>query len=131
MSSKRMPVSTINSGEYKILSNCCLSDQKIQLTLNIKTKDQLLFLERKKGINIQIDDQKNRAQPSLQKQRKWEKGEGTFRMSEELRTQRLGTLSHGEYTMQAEEEIQYAPRSRPVSFYDNFKLLNTTISNIV
>ncbi|KAF7405127.1 hypothetical protein HZH66_004033 [Vespula vulgaris] len=42
-------------------------------------------------------------------------------MSEELRTQRLGTLSHGEYTMQAEEEIQYAPRSRPVSFYDNFK----------
>ncbi|XP_015185084.1 PREDICTED: uncharacterized protein LOC107070990 [Polistes dominula] len=42
-------------------------------------------------------------------------------MSEELRTQRLGTLSHGEYTMENEEEIQYAPRSRPVSFYDNFK----------
>ncbi|KAI4503816.1 hypothetical protein M0802_001219 [Mischocyttarus mexicanus] len=42
-------------------------------------------------------------------------------MSEKLRTQRLGTLSNDDYIIQTDEEIQYAPRSRPVSFYDNFK----------
>lgn len=41
-------------------------------------------------------------------------------MSVELRTQRLGQQAM-EHTMQVDEEIQYAPRSRPVSFYDNFK----------
>jgi len=43
-------------------------------------------------------------------------------MSYELRAHPLGTLSHGTSTMQPDEEIQYAPRSRPVSFYDNYKV---------
>ncbi|XP_078051422.1 uncharacterized protein LOC144477567 [Augochlora pura] len=42
-------------------------------------------------------------------------------MPGELRAQPLGTTMYGGSTMQPEEEIQYAPRSRPVSFYDNFK----------
>lgn len=40
----------------------------------------------------------------------------------ELRAHPLGILSHGIRTMQTDEEIQYAPRSRPVSFYDNYKV---------
>ncbi|RLU19137.1 hypothetical protein DMN91_009495 [Ooceraea biroi] len=43
------------------------------------------------------------------------------RMSYELRAHPLGALSYGASTMQPDEEIQYAPRSRPVSFYDNYK----------
>ncbi|KZC08271.1 PREDICTED: uncharacterized protein LOC107186599 [Dufourea novaeangliae] len=41
-------------------------------------------------------------------------------MPGEMRAQPLGT-AYGGSTMQPDEEIQYAPRSRPVSFYDNFK----------
>ncbi|XP_011629556.1 uncharacterized protein LOC105422035 isoform X2 [Pogonomyrmex barbatus] len=43
------------------------------------------------------------------------------RTSYELRAHPLGILSHGTRTMQTDEEIQYVPRSRPVSFYDNYK----------
>ncbi|XP_076763947.1 uncharacterized protein LOC143431249 isoform X2 [Xylocopa sonorina] len=42
-------------------------------------------------------------------------------MSGEVRAQPLDQTTYGGSTMQPEEEIQYAPRSRPVSFYDNFK----------
>lgn len=44
-------------------------------------------------------------------------------MSYELRAHPLGTLSRGVDTMQPDEDIQYAPRSRPVSFYDNYKVV--------
>lgn len=43
-------------------------------------------------------------------------------MPGEVRAQPLGTTAYGGGTMQPDEEIQYAPRSRPVSFYDNFKV---------
>ncbi|PBC31731.1 Sarcospan [Apis cerana cerana] len=42
-------------------------------------------------------------------------------MSDEVRAQPLDTTIYGGNIMQPDEEIQYAPRSRPVSFYDNFK----------
>ncbi|XP_076649737.1 uncharacterized protein LOC143357263 [Halictus rubicundus] len=42
-------------------------------------------------------------------------------MPGEVRAQPLGSSTYGGSTMQPDEEIQYAPRSRPVSFYDNFK----------
>ncbi|CAK9797588.1 hypothetical protein ANTQUA_LOCUS1240 [Anthophora quadrimaculata] len=42
-------------------------------------------------------------------------------MPGEMRAQPLDPTTYGGSTMQPEEEIQYAPRSRPVSFYDNFK----------
>ncbi|XP_011050241.1 PREDICTED: uncharacterized protein LOC105143552 isoform X1 [Acromyrmex echinatior] len=43
------------------------------------------------------------------------------RTSYELRAHPLAILSHSIRAMQTDEEIQYAPRSRPVSFYDNYK----------
>ncbi|XP_054013197.1 uncharacterized protein LOC128895018 [Hylaeus anthracinus] len=42
-------------------------------------------------------------------------------MPGEVRAQPLGSTTYDGSTMQPDEEIQYAPRSRPVSFYDNFK----------
>ncbi|XP_076622725.1 uncharacterized protein LOC143342573 [Colletes latitarsis] len=42
-------------------------------------------------------------------------------MPGEVRAQPLCSGTYGGSTMQPDEEIQYAPRSRPVSFYDNFK----------
>ncbi|XP_076474957.1 uncharacterized protein LOC117153481 isoform X2 [Bombus vancouverensis nearcticus] len=42
-------------------------------------------------------------------------------MPGEVRAQPLDPTMYGGSIMQPDEEIQYAPRSRPVSFYDNFK----------
>ncbi|XP_060832749.1 uncharacterized protein LOC132916621 isoform X1 [Bombus pascuorum] len=42
-------------------------------------------------------------------------------MPGEVRAQPLDPTTYGGSIMQPDEEIQYAPRSRPVSFYDNFK----------
>ncbi|XP_043248578.1 uncharacterized protein LOC122395223 [Colletes gigas] len=42
-------------------------------------------------------------------------------MPGEVRAQPLCSSTYSGSTMQPDEEIQYAPRSRPVSFYDNFK----------
>jgi len=44
------------------------------------------------------------------------------RTSYVLRAHPLGTSFHATSTMQSDEEIQYAPKSRPVSFYDNYKV---------
>lgn len=53
------------------------------------------------------------------------------RMPREVRAQPLGTTTYDGSTMQPDEEIQYAPRSRPVSFYDNFKVSGGSVSRVV
>lgn len=51
-------------------------------------------------------------------------------MPGEMRAQPLDTTTYGGGIMQPDEEIQYAPRSRPVSFYDNFKVSPSTIPRV-
>lgn len=51
-------------------------------------------------------------------------------MSNEVRAQPLDT-TYGGNMMQPDEEIQYAPRSRPVSFYDNFKVKPRAVSRVI
>lgn len=53
-------------------------------------------------------------------------------MSNEVRAQPLDTTTtYGGNIMQPDEEIQYAPRSRPVSFYDNFKVKPRAVSRVI
>lgn len=52
-------------------------------------------------------------------------------MSDEMRAQPLDTTIYGGNIMQPDEEIQYAPRSRPVSFYDNFKVNHRAVSRVI
>lgn len=52
-------------------------------------------------------------------------------MSDEVRAQPLDTTIYGGNIMQPDEEIQYAPRSRPVSFYDNFKVNPRAVSRVI
>lgn len=51
-------------------------------------------------------------------------------MPGEVRAQPLDPTMYGGSIMQPDEEIQYAPRSRPVSFYDNFKVSPGTIPRV-
>lgn len=52
-------------------------------------------------------------------------------MQGEVRAQPLDPATYGANTMQPDEEIQYAPRSRPVSFYDNFKVSPFVVPRVI
>lgn len=48
-----------------------------------------------------------------------------------MRAQPLDPTMYGGSIMQPDEEIQYAPRSRPVSFYDNFKVCPHVVPRVI